>query len=314
MNVAEEATKSGVNPFASGLWRLADPKISLASLASVALGTLAAAAAGPLHAGWLVATVVAVLAIEIGKNASGEVVDFDSGTDLAVSPEDRTPFSGGKRVLVDRLLTRRQTVAIAAISYLAGIAIGLAIATLRGPEVLWIGLLGVGCAYFYHAPPVQLSYRGMGELVVGLCYGPLICSGAYVVQRQEIAATPLWVSLPLGILIAAFLWINELPDYEADRTSGKYTLVVLLGRRRASRIFCALIGAALAVAFLLPLSGAAPVTTWLGLLGFVPALAACRIAVRDPETTSSLIPAQRNTLLAFVVYAVGAGIGLVLAG
>jgi len=303
--------KHGTPAFARGLWRLADPKISLASLASVTLGTLAAAAHGPLHAGWLVATVAAVLAVELAKNASGEIVDFDSGTDLAIEPKDRTPFSGGKRVLVDGLLTRGQTAAIAVTAYVAAIAMGLVIAWLRAPAVVWLGIAGMGCAYFYHAEPLKLAYRGAGELAVGLCYGPLICAGAYLVQRLAFAPFLLWLSVPLGVLIAAFLWINEFPDYSADLASGKRTLVVALGRVRASRVFCALVAVAFVMIALAPLSPDIPLAVWLGLLGLPYGLAACRATLRNPETTAALVPAQRNTLRAFVIYAVGAGLGLV---
>jgi 4-hydroxybenzoate polyprenyltransferase len=136
-----------------GLWRLADPKISLASFAALFLGAAAAATLGPLDWTWLVVTVLAVFAIEVAKNASGEVVDFDTGTDLAVAERDRSPFSGGKRVLVDGLLTRGQTVGIAAAGYGIAIALGLAIALGREPRVLGLGVVGLVLAYGYHAPP-----------------------------------------------------------------------------------------------------------------------------------------------------------------
>ena len=59
---------------------------------------------------WRHSAILLLLAptLEVAKNAWGDVYDYDSGTDLAVQPADRTPFSGGKRVLVDRLLTRAQ--------------------------------------------------------------------------------------------------------------------------------------------------------------------------------------------------------------
>ena len=303
--------KRGTPSFARGFWRLADPKISLASLASMALGALAAGACGPIHAGWLAATVAAVLAVEIAKNASGEIVDFDSGTDLAVEPEDRTPFSGGKRVLVDGLLTRGQTAAIAATGYAVAVALGLIISWLRAPAVFWLGIVGVGCAYFYHGEPFRLAYRGAGELAVGLCYGPLICAGTYLVQRLEFAPSLLWLSVPLGLLIASFLWINEFPDYSADRVSGKKTLVVALGRERASRVFCVLVAAAFAIVALAPLMADVPRTAWLGLLGAPFGSAACRTVLLHPRETAALVPAQRNTLIAFVLYAIAAGLGLV---
>ena len=87
--------------FWAGFWRLADPKISLASFAGLFLGACVAAREGGLSWGWLWPSVFGIFCIEVAKNASGEIVDFESGTDRAVLPEDRSPFSGGKRVLVD---------------------------------------------------------------------------------------------------------------------------------------------------------------------------------------------------------------------
>jgi 1,4-dihydroxy-2-naphthoate octaprenyltransferase len=133
-----------------GFWMLADPRISLASISSVFLGACLAAREQPIHFGWLLVTLIGVFAVEVAKNASGELVDFDSGTDLAVAPEDRSPFSGGKRVLVDGVLTRVQTRAIAGISYAAAITAGIGIVAFREPSVLFLGLFGVACAFFYH--------------------------------------------------------------------------------------------------------------------------------------------------------------------
>src|SRR6476646_9777956 len=111
------ATVDADHSLTAGIWRLADPKISLASIASLFLGACAAARDGPLSWVWLAVTVAGIFAIEVAKNASGEVFDFDSGTDASVADEDRSPFSGGKRVMVDGLLTRGETVAIAAVCY-----------------------------------------------------------------------------------------------------------------------------------------------------------------------------------------------------
>jgi 1,4-dihydroxy-2-naphthoate octaprenyltransferase len=296
------------SPFRSGLWRLADPKISLASFSGMFLGASAAAREGPLSAPWLALTVLGVFAIEVAKNASGEIVDFDSGADLAVAPEDRSPFSGGKRVLVDGLLTRRQTAAIAGASYGIGIALGLVIAFFRAPGVLLPGVLGLGAALFYHWPPLRLSYRGLGEAAVALAYGPLIVAGTYLVQRGEISTGALWLSLPLGLLIADFLIINEFPDARADAQAGKRTLVVRLGRARAAALFAALAGAAFGLLALLPALGA-PRGVWLGAVGLAPALAAARILRAHPETTARIVSAQRFALLAFILFALGAGLG-----
>lgn len=295
----------------AGIWRLADPKISLASMASMFLGAAAAARDGPLAPGWLALTVAGVFCIEVAKNASGEVVDFDSGTDLAIATEDLSPFSGGKRVLVDGLLTKGQTMAVAAVSYALGIAIGLVIVFVRDSQVWWLGVLGVACAYFYHAPPARLAYRGVGECAVALCYGPLICCGTYLVQRGHVPCEVAGISVPLGLAIAAFLWINEFPDYRADLACNKRTLVVRLGRRRASQAFVVLMGLAFGGLAILPWLGGSR-GVWLGALGLPAAIAASRTLLAHPETTSLIVPAQVRTLQAFVLLACGAGVGLLL--
>jgi 1,4-dihydroxy-2-naphthoate polyprenyltransferase len=306
---ASAVPRRGSGSVGTGVWRLADPKITLASAASMLVGAGAAARDGPLAWEWLALTVAGIFFVEVAKNASGEVVDFDSGTDAAVAPEDRSPFSGGKRVMVDGLLTRGQTWAVAAVGYALAAAAGLAIAWAREPRVFWLGMVGVACALFYHAAPLKLSYRGLGELAVFLCYGPLIAGGTYLVQRGTVTAPVVLLSLPLGLLVAAFLWINEFPDYRADRASNKRTLVVRLGRRRASRVYAAMMLSAFVALGLLPLAGL-PIAVWLGMAGAGPATAAVRRVLRHPEETSRLVPAQASTLLAFLLYAAGAALGL----
>ncbi len=291
-----------------GVWRLADPKISLASFAGMFLGACAAAADGPVSPGWLTLTVLATFSLEVGKNASGEVFDYDSGADLAVAEADRSPFSGGKRVLVDGLLTRRVTWLVAGACFGLGAALGL-ILVVHEPGVLALGAIGVACAFFYHAPPLQLAYRGLGELVVGLCYGPGIVGGTYLVQRNALPWRVVALGLPLGLLVAAFLWINEFPDYRADRSAGKRNLVVRLGRRRAARAFAILLAIGFLTLALVPLAGWSP-GVLLGLVGLAPATAAARTALRHPEETPRLAGAQSATLVAFLLTAVGSGVGL----
>lgn len=294
-----------------GLGRIADPKITLASVAGMMLGAAAAAHDGPLAWGWLALTVAGIFCVEAAKNASGEVFDWDSGADLAVLPEDRSPFSGGKRVLVDGLMSRRQTLTVAGVFYLLAAIAGSAIVVGREPRVLWLGLAGLGLAFFYHAPPLRLAYRGLGEIAVGLAYGPLLATGTYLVQRGEAPRSVVLLGLPLGLAIAAFLWINEMPDRRADASSGKRTLVVRLGPERAARGFAILLGLAFAGVALLPLADLPPAVL-LGLVGLPHAVAAARRVLAAPSSTPALVPAQGWTLLAFLLLALGLSLGLLL--
>jgi 1,4-dihydroxy-2-naphthoate octaprenyltransferase len=181
----------------------------------------------------------------------------------------------------------------------------------RDPRVLWLGALGVACAFFYHAPPLRLAYRGWGELAVALCYGPLIAAGTFLVQRGTVDPRLALLSVPLGLLIGAFLLINEFPDYRADAGAGKRTLVVRLGQRRASRIFTAAVVTAFAIVLVAPAAGL-PVAVWLGLIGLPFGWAASRRLGAHPTTTRRIVPAQAWTLSSFVAMSVGCALGLFL--
>ena len=299
--------------FGAGFWRLADPKISLASFASMFLGACLAAGSRPLDWGWLLLTVAGVFAIEVAKNASGEIVDFDSGTDLGVTPEHRSPFSGGKRVLVDGVLTRRQTLGIAVAGYAAGLAVAVWIAVARALWLLALAGASVAIAYFYHASPLRLSYRGWGEAAVAVTYGPLLCAGVYLVQTRPVPFEVLWLGTAVGLLIGAFLWINEFPDAEADRAAGKRTLVVRLGVRRAVHGYCVIVAAAYLMLILTPAVTPSSPAVWLGGVAIPCSAFACKRLAAAPEETARIVPAQAASLFAFVLFALGTGLGALLA-
>ncbi|MCB1732913.1 MAG: prenyltransferase [Halieaceae bacterium] len=295
-----------------GFWRLADPKISLASFAGIFLGACMAAADQGLAWGWLALTVAGVFCVEIAKNASGELVDYDSGTDLAITPADRSPFSGGKRVLVDKLLTREQIHALTARFFAAAIAIGMIIALWRDARVLGFGLAGIALAWCYHGGPLRLSYRGCGELAVALAYGPLVVCGTYLVQTSHLSAAVLHASGALGLLVAAFLWINQFPDYLADRQAGKNNLVVRLGLENAAAGYVLLVCAG--YTWLLLTVWYYPGASGLlgGLLGAFPGIWSAWRLLQSRGITARIIPAQVASLASFLLLAVGAGLGYLL--
>lgn len=297
--------------FWKGFWRLADPKISLTSAAAIYIGVSVAAVDGPVSWTWLALMLLAFFAVEVAKNAWGDIYDYDSGVDLAVSAEDRTQFSGGKRVLVDALLTRRQTWGMAIGFGLAGILIGVAIVLFREPHALWIGLVGFAIGWSYHGPPFRLVYRGWGEAIVVLIYGPIISLAAYLIQAHQLSWQVFWLSLPLGIVIGAFLWVNEFPDYRADRSGGKRNLVVRLGRHRASRVLPLIYLAAFLLLAAMPLTGL-PLAVWLGGLAAIPAAYASYQVWRRPETFHRNRPVQAAALVTFLAYSAGAGTGVLL--
>jgi 1,4-dihydroxy-2-naphthoate octaprenyltransferase len=299
---------AGTN-FWRGFWSLADPKISLASFAGLWLGACAAATDQGLYWGWLALTVLGVFCVEVAKNASGEIVDYDSGADLAISEQERTPFSGGKRVLVDGLLSRSQTWAIALLFYLAAIVIGLLLVWLRDSRIIAFGLIGMALAWYYHGGSLRLAYRGLGELAVALAYGPLVVCGTYFVQTGHLSVPLLHLSGALGLHIAAFLWINEFPDLRADKASGKRNLVVRLGRERAAFTYVVILATAYSWLALTVMAYPASSGYLWGLAGAPLAVFSAWRLLQNVGNIPNLVAAQAACLGGFVSMAFASGLG-----
>ncbi|MBC6957857.1 MAG: prenyltransferase, partial [Chloroflexi bacterium] len=154
---------------------------------------------------------------------------------------------------------------------------------------------GALVAVIYTAGPFPLAYNGLGELAAGIFMGPLIVVGAYyVMARGQLAPDLVWISLPVGLMVAAILHANNLRDMEADRAANKRTLAVLLGRPAARVEYVVLVGGAYVALAGLIVFGAVPVTTALAALTLPEARALIRIfnTVDDP---AMLHPAQGRT-------------------
>lgn len=184
---------------------------------------------------WIVVSFTAMILIETGKHAVNDLVDYRSGNDIAVDEEHRTPFSGGKKVLLAGILTEKETAAVAVLTLGAAAVMGLAIVWFWTPRIFWIGVAGVVISVIYTLPPVKLCYRGLGEVAVGITYGPLILMGAYLMFAEDQWLFPLMLSLHIGYLITNVLVINEYPDYEADVAAGKKNLIARVGKQRGLR-------------------------------------------------------------------------------
>jgi 1,4-dihydroxy-2-naphthoate polyprenyltransferase len=204
---------------------------------------------------WWVAllTLVGGACIHLGLNVANDVFDTASGADAAnVNP---TQFSGGSRVVHYGLLSLRTIALMSFGFYAVGIAIGLVLAATRGWDLLWLGVAGALVSLFYTAPPLKLVHRGVGEIAVFLGFGPIMTLGAYFVQAQQYDWEPLLASLPVGILIALVLYVNEVPDRPADAAAGKRTLPVRLPKDVVVNAYAAAVALAFGLIVVFALAG-----------------------------------------------------------
>lgn len=235
-----------------------------ATFVPVLLGIAIAARHGSFDPLAAFLTVIGASLAHLGSNVANDIFDTLSGADAAnVNP---TQFSGGSRVLHYDLLSLRQLSLVAAGLFAGSIAIGLVLLALRPSwELLGIGVAGLVIGLAYTAPPLKLVYRGVGELAVAAGFGPIMLLGAYVVQTRHLAWEPFVASLPVAILIALILYVNEIPDRRADASAGKRTLVVRLSPAVVTRIYLVAALAAFALVVAGVAAGLMPLATLVAL-------------------------------------------------
>jgi len=269
-----------------------------ATATATILGTAIAWNDGYLNLWHFLLAFIGVICANAGINTANDYYDHKS-TDDEVNQE-LTPFSGGSRVIQEGVVPPRRMLLLSLTFFAITVLIGLYLTWATGWPVLVIGLLSMFICYFYDAPPVKLAYRGhgLGELTTGLAAGPLAVCGAYYVQAQTITWPVVWASLPIGILVALILYINEFPDYVADKTAGKHTLVVVLGKERALPGYVILMIVTYALVAIGAVVGALPYAALIALLPLPLAYQAVQGLRRHYDQTPSLIPAQAATIQA----------------
>lgn len=170
-----------------------------------------------------------------------------------------------------------------------------------GWPIIIIALSGFLAALFYLAPPLKLTYRGLGEAVIALSYGPLMMSGAYYLQRRQLDERTILVSLAPALLLYLVALLNEVPDYYQDKLVGKRNICVRLGRARTIKL-----AGGLAVLFYLLLlagllSGLLPRLSGLSFLALPLSLVTYLRAKRTYDTPLQFIRAIRYLLIQYVI-------------
>ena len=162
---------------------------------------------------------------------------------------------------------------------------------------MWFGLAAVLLGYFYTASPLRLAYRGLGEILVFLKAGPLAVCGSYLLFTGNITLEAVLISIPQGLLLTAILFINEFPDYEADKLAGKRHLVVRIGREKA-RIFYAVLIIAIYLSVLIPVILKLMPIYLLAIFITLPlAVQAVSTALKNYNDERAIMPAQAKTIL-----------------
>lgn len=282
----------------------------IATILPVAIGAAVAFRAGHFDLTLFALTLAGALLLHLGVNTANDYFDSRLGADdINTTP---TPYSGGSRVIQYGLLPGTAVLSLSTSAYLAGSLIGLYLAFTRGLPVLLIGLVGLVVSWGYTAPPLKLAYRGLGELVVGLGFGPLLVLGAYYVQAQTVSIEAGLVSIPLGLLVMLILYVNEVPDRTWDDEAGKKTFVSRMSEDSIVKGYELAMASVYGVILLGSITRIFPLTVLLALLTVPMAVKEARLIGRNLGNTYGLVVAMSSNIKIFVYTALFMLIGYLI--
>jgi len=177
--------------------------------------------------------------------------------DLSTDQRNRyfNAFTGGSRVLVDGSLSQKEVKAGIGVVLLGLLASTIWLLSLSAAApvaiIVLFGVLTV-LAIGYTAPPLKLSYRGLGEVDVAVTHsiGVLLC-GYVFLGGTWYDPTPWLLSVPMLLGILPSITLAGIPDLQADAMASKRTLAVRFGFRNALLIalFFVLLSSATALAW-----------------------------------------------------------------
>jgi 1,4-dihydroxy-2-naphthoate octaprenyltransferase len=217
------------------LWvTAARPRTLPAAIAPVLVGTALAGSEDVFKPLRFVCALIGSIFIQIGTNLANDYSDARRGADT----EDRL---GPVRVTAGGLVPPRRVLVWTYVAFGIAVAAGAYLIAVAGWELLAVGVASIVAGVLYTGGPKPYGYEGLGELFVFLFFGVVAVVGSYFVQTEQLTGVAFTLSVPVGLLAAAILVVNNVRDMETDRRAGKRTLAVRLGRQPARGLFNAMI-------------------------------------------------------------------------
>lgn len=260
-----------------------------------------------IHMDRLVLALAAAISAHISVNAFNEYLDFKSGLD---SKTTRTPFSGGSGTLVSRPEAAPTALLIAITTLFLTAVIGTWLIIKTSLLLLPLGLLGILIVVSYTP---WITRNPLASLLApGIAFGPIMVTGTYLVITRELNSTILLVSLLPFFLCNNLLLLNQFPDVEADRNTGRCNYPILIGKPRSTWLYGILHLCAFTTIVVLYGFRILPVTVLLGLLTLPLAYISWKQAKKYAEDTDKLIPAMGFNVLVTLVTPLLVSAGILL--
>lgn len=247
-----------MSPF-QAWWLAIRPRTLPAATAPVVVGVAHAFREGFFLFGPALAALVGALLIQIASNLANDYFDFKKGADT----EERL---GPVRVTQSGLITERGVLTGLALCIGLALSVGSYLVLVGGWPIVAVGLVSLVCAVAYTGGPYPLGYNGLGELFVFVFFGPVAVAGTVYVQSHRVESAALLAGVPIGLLCANILVVNNVRDFETDAKAGKRTLAVRFGREFGVRLYLANVAFAFACLAGYAIAARAPLSLAAGLV------------------------------------------------
>ncbi len=205
-------------------WILASrPRTLPAAVVPVMVGSALAIYQGIFFPAYSLVALLCSILIQIGTNFTNDLYDHLKGSD---TKERKGPL----RVLASELISVKEMQWGIFLVFFTAFLLGLYLVYSVGLVILWIGIFSIIAGLAYTAGPFPLAYNGLGDFFVFIFFGIVGTVGTYYLHTQQFTSLAFIISLPVGALITNILIVNNYRDIEEDKTAGKNTLAVLLGK------------------------------------------------------------------------------------
>ncbi len=261
-------------------------------------------AAHTFNPAYALLTFVGVGFAHMSADLFNDYFDYIHGTDQLSKLRG---LSGGSGVLVNGLLTPKEV--LMGGFTLLGLALVCGLYLTIRVGLLVLLLMGLGALSIY-AYTSLLQRVGLGELTLALERVATVL-GTYYVQAQRVAAQPLLLGAILGVLSIYMVYYAAFPDYDADKQTGKKTLVVILGYQTALEFAPILPTLSYILLFLGIAAKLLPYTTLITLL-ILPAGYRSIVNLRKANDKGSIRVGLRQTALFTRVYGLLLAVSLLL--
>jgi 1,4-dihydroxy-2-naphthoate octaprenyltransferase len=264
----------------------------------------------PVRLEQLLLFLLAAVLLLAWENLANDVFDADTGVDTHGKPHSVVNLTG----------RRDRVAALANACLLVGLGLMALVALRSQPQVLALVLVCCGLGYAYQGPPFRLGYRGLGEPLCWLAFGPCATAAALLALAPAGAGggIPWGVSLALGsgpaLATTLVLFCSHFHQVAEDAAHGKRSPVVRLGSARAAALVPWFVAASLALQWAPVLLGLWPPTALLGALGLPPARALIRLLAGHHDEPERISGSKFLALRFQALNGLGLAGGLALAG